>query len=469
MGPDAMNPAKKKLQSAEISKDTRKSLGLESHHPDKLETLSALIKISTAIGFMPMKLKTSLQFLVEEIKRLFHAYGCAIFPLDKDANFDLIFSGPSHMKNRLQSCCMSRKKECRIIRDGLPFIAKNTRRIDRRCRGYEFDKTMKSYVCLPVSTGNKLIGILFVCSLRKNAFNQDHLEMMLSLTTLAAAEIQRTGLFQKLQEEKERVESANEVISKLNTDLKVKIEDLKKAQKQILQKEKLAVAGRLAAGIAHEINNPTGIIINRIECLQSEAKENHLPDHLIKDLLIINRYAQRISMIVKDLSILSRTTYTESNFTRINLNDILADAIFLMEQKIMGSKTKVFKTFSPDSLYIMGDPGKLEHVFINIIDNAIYAVSDGGSITVSSKSDKELVRVEISDSGTGILKEHIDKIYDPFYTTKEIGKGTGLGLPISHAIVMDHNAEICMDSQFNKGTTFTITFPMAPKLGNESL
>ena len=457
---------KKKLQSTEISKDRGKSLNLESHHQDKLEALSALIKISTAIGFMPMELKTSLRFIVEETKRLFDAYGCGIFSLDGDVNFDLIFSGPPHMGRRLREC-FKPTKECMVIRDELPFIAQDTRRKDKRCKRFEFDKKVRSYTCLPISSGNKLIGILVACNLRKGAFTQYHLEMMLSLTTMAAAVIQRARLFQEVEEEKGRVEKANEEINKLNTDLKAKIEDLKEAQKQIIQKEKLAMAGRLAAGIAHEINNPTGIIINRIECLQSEAQEKELSDNLIKDLLTISRYAHRISMIVKDLSVFSRTTYSESDFTRIDLNDVLADAIFLMEQKIKGGKIKLIKKLYPESLFIMGDPGRLEHVFINIIDNAIHAILGSGSITVSTKSDKKCIQTEISDSGTGILQEHLDKIYDPFFTTKEVGKGTGLGLPISQAIITDHNASIGVDSQINKGTIFTITFPKAPEPNNE--
>jgi signal transduction histidine kinase len=270
-----------------------------------------------------------------------------------------------------------------------------------------------------------------------------------------------------LEEEKKRLERANQEINKLNTDLEAKIEDLKEAQNQIIQTEKLAVAGRLAAGVAHEVNNPIGIIINRIECLQSEAQEKGVSDDLINDLGIISKYARRISKIVEDLSIFSRTTYSESDFTRIDINDVLTDVFFLVEQKIRGKKIRLVKKLYPESLFVMGDSGRLEQVFINIIDNAIHAISDKGSITVSTRAEKKYIQTEISDSGTGIPEEHLNKIYDPFFTTKEVGKGTGLGLPISKAIITDYNASIGVDSQINKGTTFTITFPEAPELNNE--
>ncbi len=279
----------------------------------------------------------------------------------------------------------------------------------------------------------------------------------------------KARFFHKLEVEKGHLKKANKEISRLNADLKAKIKDLKKAQKQIVQTEKLAMAGRLAAGIAHEINNPIGVIINRIECLRSESQEKPLSDGLMNDLNTINRYAHKISKIVADLSIFSRTAYTESEFTRIDLNGVLDDALFLIEQKIKGKKIKIIKKIYPGNLFIQGDAGRLEQVFINIINNSIQAISGSGSITVSTLAENMCVQTIISDSGTGISKEHFDKLYDPFFTTKEVGKGTGLGLTISHAIVKDHNGYISSDSQIDKGATFTVTFPKASELNHISL
>jgi len=439
-----------------------------SHYQDRLEALSALIKIGTAIGFMPMELKASLKFLAVETKKLFDAYGCAIFSLAGDANFDIIFSGPSEMGNGLIKN-FKNTQQCLVVRDGLPFIAHDKRKRDKRCSGFAFDKKVESYACLPISTGDKLVGVLTISSLKRRAFDQHHLEMMLSVAAIAASVIQRAQFFHKSEVEKGHLERANKEISRLNTDLKAKMEDLKKAQKQIIQTEKLAMAGRLAAGIAHEVNNPIGVIVNRIECLRTEAQENPLSDDLMNDLNTIDRYAHKISKIVEDLSIFSRTAYSESDFTRIDLNDVLADAIFLMEQKIRGGKIKLLKKLYPGSLFIKGDAGRLEQVFINIIDNAIHAISGSGSVTVSTRAENKCIKIAISDSGTGIPREHLDKLYDPFFTTKEVGKGTGLGLTISHAIVQDHDGSISVDSQIDKGATFTVTFPKAYELNNELL
>jgi two-component system NtrC family sensor kinase len=453
------------MRSAETSKAMSKDLDLESQHQAKLEALSTLTKISTAIGFMPMKLKASLQFLVEETSKLFDAYGCAIFSMNGSMDFDLVYAGQSDMAKLLLKSCKS--NECTVIRDEFPFIRKDTKRLDKRCRGFEFDEKVKSYACLPISTGKKLMGILTICSLSKQAFDQDHLEMMLSVATIAASVIQRAQLFQKLDQEKRRLEKANREIIKLYADLEMNIEELKAAQNQIIQTEKLAVAGRLAAGVAHEVNNPIGIIVNRIECIQSEAQETGVSEDLIKDLGTISKYAHKISKIVEDLSIFSRTTYSEFVCTRIDINDVLADVFFLVEQKIRGKNIRLIKKLYPASLFVLGDSGKLEQVFINIIDNAIHAISGSGSITVTTRAGTKCIRTEISDSGSGIAQEHLNKIFDPFFTTKEVGKGTGLGLPISQAIIADYNAAISVDSRIDKGTTFTITFPEASEIKNE--
>ena len=451
---------KEKFNLTGTSEAKLKDLDFESHHQDKLKILSALIKISTAIGFMPMEPKAALEFLLEETKKVFDAYGCTIFSLDEDFGFDIIFTGHPGMGSGLLKNFKC-YQQCLVVRDELPFVVQDKGRKDKRCRGFEFDRKVKSYACLPISTGKKLVGVLVICSLKKQAFIHDRLEMMLLAAGMAASVIQRAQLFNKLEEEKRRLERANEKINKLNTDLGARIKDLKEAQNQIVQTEKLAVAGRLAAGVAHEVNNPIGIIINRIECLQSEAQEKGVSDDLIKDLYTIDKYAHRISKIVEDLSIFSRTTYSEADCIRIDINDALTDVFFLVEQKIRRKKIRLIKRLYPESLFIMADSDRLEQVFINIIDNAIYSISGNGSITVSTRVEKNCIQVEISDSGTGMSEAQLNKIYDPFFTTKEVGKGTGLGLPISQAIIKDHNASIGVESRINKGTTFTITFPKA--------
>ena len=162
--------AEKKLHRTEISKTDGENPQLESHHQDKLEALSALIKINTAIGFMPMNLKASLRFLVDETKTLFDAHGCAIFSLDGDVNFDVVFSGSPDMEVGLPKR-FGNTQQCLVVRDELPFIVQDAARQDKGCCGLRFGERIESFVCLPVSAGNKLVGVLVVGSLKKRAFS----------------------------------------------------------------------------------------------------------------------------------------------------------------------------------------------------------------------------------------------------------------------------------------------------------
>ena len=215
----------KKHAGGKPSTTKLKELVVETYPQAKFEALSALTKISTAIGFMPMDIRASLEFLVKETRTLFDAHGCAILSLNNSMDFDLILDGPPDMCKRLPKYFKS--NECMVVRDEFPLIVKDTKSKAKRCQGFAFDKRIRSHACLPISTGTQLIGILMICSLRKQAFTQDHLEMMLSVATLAASVIQRAQLFNKLEREKQRLEKANEKINKLNSDLEAKIEDLK--------------------------------------------------------------------------------------------------------------------------------------------------------------------------------------------------------------------------------------------------
>ncbi len=454
-----MDPSKNKTLNSNIPLQFDESpLRRKSRRDQNLQCLSALIKISTAIGFMPTGLKETLQFLASEAKKLFGARFCAILLLDGEAGSELICSEPPAVAlNFLEK--FNQTQQCVVVRDELPFIIQDVKKSVKKCGCLGIDLKVKSYACLPISTGTNLVGVLIVGNSEAHGFSPDRLEMMLSVASMAASAIQRTQLFKKLEQEKSHLEKAYREIRQLNEELESKVRDLKEAQDQIIRSEKLAAAGRLAAGVSHELNNPIGVILNRIECLLTEAEEMNIPNELLRDLQTISQYAHKISLIVRDLSIFSRTTYSEPHFDKVSINDILGDVFFLIEQKIRGKRITLTKDLSREELFVSGDYAKLEQVFINIIDNAIDAIPGDGWIRVSTGRQRDSVRIQISDSGCGVPEEHLNKIYDPFFTTKEVGKGTGLGLTISDAIVKDHGGSIDVKTRLKQGTTFTITLP----------
>jgi C4-dicarboxylate-specific signal transduction histidine kinase len=234
------------------------------------------------------------------------------------------------------------------------------------------------------------------------------------------------------------------------------------AQKKLIQSEKLAAIGTLVAGIAHEINNPVGIIANRAECMLMDAKEKHLDEQCTDDLKVINRHAGRIAEITSSLLTFARQAPVE--MSAVDVNSVVEDTLFLVEKQFEKESIKVAREFSVPSPVVQGNYNRLQHVLLNILNNSRDAMPDGGTITVSTANSDNVVEIVVRDSGQGIPAEVLDHIFDPFFTTKDVGKGTGLGLAVSYGMIQDMGGVIEADSEPGAGTTFTITLPK-PKEG----
>ncbi|MBF0557939.1 MAG: HAMP domain-containing protein [Nitrospirae bacterium] len=247
--------------------------------------------------------------------------------------------------------------------------------------------------------------------------------------------------------------------TKLEKMVDEKTEMIKNAQAQLIQSEKLASLGRMAAGVAHEINNPlTGVITFGhflLKALPPDSQEK-------KDVEVILEQANRCSSIVKGLLGFSRATSTEKS--AVNINDILKGTL-----DVLGRKADFFKlrivTLLDDSLPLVVAGGlQLQQVFMNMIVNAADAMEGGGTLTISTRhvtdDGREQAEIEFSDTGCGISREDLPKIFEPFFTTKPVGKGTGLGLAVSYGIIQDHDGTITVRSEVGKGTSFLIRLPL---------
>ena len=233
-------------------------------------------------------------------------------------------------------------------------------------------------------------------------------------------------------------------------------ETLHKAQQELLHNEKLASMGQLAAGVAHEINNPLGTILLFSEAMYNETPED---DHHCDDLKMIINETTRCKDIVADLL----------NFAR--QQEVLAqetDVHALLEQVIgevccqpSFENVQVVRHFSPGLPTIQADAAQLQQVFINLLRNGAEAMDGDGTITLTTQAvDSYWVEVQVSDTGCGIPEENLSKLFTPFFTTKPAGKGTGLGLSIVYGIVKMHRGQIAVQSQVGQGTTFTVTLPV---------
>ena len=243
--------------------------------------------------------------------------------------------------------------------------------------------------------------------------------------------------------------------------------ELQDTQVHLIQTEKLAATGKLAAGVAHEINNPIGIILNRIECLEMEAAEKKVGKEIMNDLKVISEHAKRVSKIVGGLLAFSRQTAQDSRLEQINVNDILEKAVILFDRIALQKGVQIEKRFYNGLAPIMGDSQKLEQAMVNLIDNALDATDRGGRIIVESRKkfrNDYFVQILVSDTGCGLPKENLSRIFDPFFTTKDVGKGTGLGLAVSYGIIKEHHGKIEVKSEEGKGSSFIITIPTVAEI-----
>jgi iron only hydrogenase large subunit-like protein/nitrogen-specific signal transduction histidine kinase len=242
--------------------------------------------------------------------------------------------------------------------------------------------------------------------------------------------------------------------------LEIAYEDLKDTQEQLHSAEKLASIGQLAAGIAHEINNPLGTILLYSSLLKDELKERIGNGQTIEDLELIAEETNRCKNIVSNL--LNFARQGKLKLSTFDIYDLIHG--ILKNVKINPANKGISWTLESctEDTTINGDNDQLKQVFLNIINNACEALDDKDDkkITIRIFRENGSVLTEITDNGTGIPKENMSKLFTPFFTTKKIGKGTGLGLPIAYGIVKMHNGDISANSVPGSGTTFKVKLPI---------
>jgi PAS domain S-box-containing protein len=230
-------------------------------------------------------------------------------------------------------------------------------------------------------------------------------------------------------------------------------------QRAAEQSEKLAALGTLAAGLAHELNNPIGVISSRIELMMLEADPASLPSWIRDDLEVLHRHAQRVARIVQGL--LSFARMSGGSQGPVSLNEVVDETLLLIEQQIAKEGIVLRRRLASELPAIAGDATALQQVLMNLVINARDAMAHGGEIVVETgvAPDRDgHVRLVVRDTGPGIPPDVLPRIFDPFFTTKP--RGTGLGLSISYGIVRDHRGTVDVESRPGEGTTFILAFPV---------
>lgn len=235
----------------------------------------------------------------------------------------------------------------------------------------------------------------------------------------------------------------------------VDVSERKRLESQLIQSEKMAAIGQLAAGIAHEIRNPLGIIMNALYDL-SEIVDTDNPD-VLEDLHIAKEEIARAQDIIKNLLEFSRESGTEME--EVNLNDLLRKTLQLMGKYLQTNSVKVATAFGKVGT-CTANQNALRQVFLNLITNAVQAMPQGGVLRVRTQRDADKrVLIEFSDTGVGIPEDHLHRVFDPFFTTKEPGQGTGLGLSVVHSVIKRYQGNITVRSKMGEGTSFLIELP----------
>ncbi|MBN1470504.1 MAG: PAS domain S-box protein [Syntrophaceae bacterium] len=308
---------------------------------------------------------------------------------------------------------------------------------------------------------------------------------------------QRRKMEAELKKNQEELIKKNKELDKNRKDIELALiklekahEELKASQLKILQQEKMASIGQLAAGVAHELNNPMSFISSNLNTLnkyvtrlidfirvQSEAvvavqdasalynvdkkREEVKLDHILEDAKVLLKEsldgAERVKKIVHELNSFSRMD--EEEYKKANMNECIESALTIVwnELKYKSTLEKNYGSLPPVMCY----PRQMNQVFVNLLVNAVNSIHEKGIISIKTWHENDSVWIEVSDTGAGIPRENLMKIFEPFFTTKEAGKGTGLGLSITYEIVQRHRGDITVKSDVGKGTTFTIRIPVS--------
>jgi two-component system NtrC family sensor kinase len=240
-------------------------------------------------------------------------------------------------------------------------------------------------------------------------------------------------------------------------EVSMDITEKKKAEDSMRQSERLAAIGELAAGIAHELNNPLGNILGYAKLLMQDPSLQGLLEEQKNKLEIITEQAQAGSKIIRGL--LDFSHQKKPSFERFSLNAAVDKAIELLEDEIARGDIKIMKGLGVLPM-VPADPNQMERVVHNILLNAIHATEgNAGIVEIRTSAQKDAVELSVKDNGQGIRREHLGRIFDPFFTTKPVGKGTGLGLSICNGIVREHGGSINVESDAECGTTFIVRLP----------
>jgi two-component system NtrC family sensor kinase len=321
-----------------------------------------------------------------------------------------------------------------------------------------------------------IVILSFMLSLLLTRFVNRPIDKLLAATKTAAhGNLDQAVSIRTHDELGELSESFNNMISELKRSrdaieewtqtlehrVQERTQELQRIQDQLVRAGKMVALGELAAGVAHEINNPLTGVLTFSSLMLKKVDENN---PWKKDLENIVQQTTRCRNIVRGLLDFARQRKPDKK--QWNIHTLIDQTVTLVENQARFQNIKIIKEFKTDMPMLFIDGDQIQQVFMNIIINAADAMTgDGGTLTIKTNMKDGIAEVSFTDTGCGMSKEHLSKLFAPFFTTKETGKGTGLGLAISYGIVQSHNGEIDVESEVGKGSSFRIKLPIEKQDG----
>lgn len=406
------------------------------------EICSAVTSAITAKALLEISLKKTME--------LFGAHRGSIFILSDDGK-ELILKIAEGMKIAEQERMVKRLGEGvvgRVAEMKQPVIVENIAQ-DNRFKNYKARNSYctPSFICAPLLFKDRLIGVINITDKGFGThFSNEELQLLDFLASQIALNYRRTQLYLKFKNLLR--ESQN-----LKAELGKTSEVTNRLMKQVLVQDRLASIGKLAGGIAHELNNPLDGVLRYINLSLEHLKE----DDIIRGYLLEAKQGlNRMVSIVRSLLACSRNTPPVKK--KIRIHEVVREALAVIQSDIFHKNITIITDLS-DNVPEITDLG-LERIISNLVHNAIDAVAPKGEIKIIAYPENSSLILKICDNGCGIPPEYLEKIFEPFYTTKDIDKGCGLGLTIVGEIVKAYNGEIHIESEPQKGTTFTVTLPI---------
>ena len=327
--------------------------------------------------------------------------------------------------------------------DNAPKVVDNTQQSISPDVKLFIEEGFQSTVYIPLTTKGKSMGVMCVSGLNPNTFSSEYVEFLSAIGNHIGVAIDNATMHKNIQ---------------------AAYQDLKEVHEQIAWTEKLSSLGKLAATIAHEINNPLAGVLNYIRLIIKQLERNHPSHEKLEDisryLKIMESETARCTEIVKDLLAFARRT--KITMKRNSIEDIINKTLNLISHELELKELQLKKNIAPNLPKVNCDFKQIQQVLLNLIYNASEATPNGGILTITANrvnGPKALVEVSISDTGCGISEKDMENIFEPFFTTKEEGKGVGLGLSVVYGIIAKHHGTIAVESEAGKGSTFKVRLP----------